>query len=199
MGDQTESTELDFDPDRTALIVVDMQNDFCHPDGALYAPGSEDAISDINALISLLDAKNIISQAFLTQDTHTEDDPEFEQWGEHCVDGSWGHAIHDDINTSALPTLTRVIRKDTYDAFHETDLGWHLSKDDIDTVIICGTLVNVCVQETASSANLNGYDVYVVEDAVGYLDEDQKQAALDHIDFLIGDVISVEDIASQSD
>jgi len=65
-----------------------------------------------------------------------------------------------------------------------------LQQRGIEEVVICGTLVNVCVQETASTASLLGYDVYVVEDSVGYLNEEQKQRALDHIDFLIGDVVT---------
>lgn len=177
---------MELETERTAVIVVDCQNDFCHPDGALYAPASEEAIDGVN---EVLDATS--GTVYYTYDTHEEDDPEFEQWGEHCLNGSWGHELHEDVD-KYYPT--QVVQKDTYDAFHETKLHERLQRDDIDTLVICGTLVNVCVQETASSAALHGYDVYVVEDAVGYLEEDQKQAALDHIDFLIGETISIEDL-----
>lgn len=177
---------MEHETGSTAVLVVDMQNDFCHPDGALYAPGSEAAIEGVNDVID-----KRTGPVYYTQDTHTEDADEFEQWGEHCVTGTWGHEIHDDID---LIYPSGVVQKNTYDAFHETELHDRLISDGIDTLIICGTLVNVCVQETASSAALHGYDVKVVEDAVGYLDKDQKQAALDHIDFLIGETITTEDL-----
>jgi len=171
----------------SAVIVVDMQNCFCHPDGALYAEASEDVIEDVNRVVDRVDGPVVY-----TQDTHFEGDDEFEQWGEHCLDGTWGHEIHADIdgNVNTHPS----VQKSTYDAFHGTDLHRMLTDRGIETLVICGTLVNVCVQETASSAALHGYDVKVVEDAVGYLDEDQKQAALDHIDFLIGETVSVEEL-----
>jgi nicotinamidase-related amidase len=180
---------MEYNPENTALVVVDMQNDFCHPDGALYAEGSENAIAGVNEAI---DAIDIGTEIFLTQDTHKKGHPEFEQWGEHCLDGSWGHEFHEGLNI--LPEKWSVVQKDSYDAFHETSFNHRLQGFGIDTLIICGTLANVCVQETASSAALHGYDVSVVRDAVGYIEPEQREAALSHIDFLIGDVVSVEDL-----
>lgn len=178
---------MEYNPKCTAVIVVDCQNDFCHPDGALYAEGSEEAIEGVN---DVLDATEDVALTIFTQDSHDSNAAEFEQWGEHCVHDTWGQEFHEDIDG----TPDRVIQKNTYDAFHETDLARLLDLHGIDDVILCGTLVNVCVQETASSASLHGYDVSVVEDAVGYISEEQRDSSLDHIDFLIGDVISIEDL-----
>ena len=180
---------MEYNPRSTALIVVDMQNDFCHPDGALYAEGSEEAIDGVNETIQAAE-DNGFDLIIFTQDSHDSNAAEFEQWGEHCVHGSWGQEFHEDVD--GTPDYT--INKNTYDAFHDTDLARLLSVNGIDTVVICGTLVNVCVQETASSASLHGYDTYVVEDAVGYLDEDQREASLNHIDFLIGELVTTEDL-----
>jgi nicotinamidase-related amidase len=177
---------MQYDPYTTVLVVVDMQNDFCHPDGKLYAEGSEQAIEGVNRAID-----NFTGEIWYTQDSHQEGDPEFEQWGEHCLLGSWGRGLHEDV-TRVYPGYVQT--KGSYDAFHETDFDSRLSDRDIDTLIFCGTLANVCVQETASTANLLGYDVYVVEDAVGYINEEQRDATLDHIDFLIGDIVETEDL-----
>jgi len=178
---------MDYEPESTAVIVVDMQNDFCHPDGALYAPQSEETIEDVNAV---LDAVDDDVETWFTKDTHHEGDPEFEQWGEHCIQGTWGHRVHEDVNDRG----GRIIRKDTYDAFHDTRFASDLENARVDTVIICGTLANVCVQETASSAALEGFDVYVAEDAVGYIEEEQKERALAHIDFLFGELVTTDDL-----
>jgi len=178
---------MEYDPDTTAVVVVDMQNDFCHPDGALYAEGSEAVIENVNEVVRSVDS----AETYFTQDTHEEDDPEFEQWGEHCLRNSWGFDFHEDLVPAFPPN---VIQKDTYDAFHETNFDAMLTDNGIETLIICGTLANVCVQETASSAALNGYEVIVVGNAVGYINEDQLSRALDHIDFLIGEVVTLEEL-----
>jgi nicotinamidase-related amidase len=178
---------MEYNPKCTAVIVIDMQNDFCHPDGTLYAEASEEAIEGVN---DVLDATEDVTLTIFTQDSHDNNAAEFEQWGEHCVHGTWGQEIHDDVNDVA----DRTVKKNTYDAFFNTDLPRVLSVNGIDDVIICGTLANVCVQETASSAALHGYDVSVVGDAVGYINEEQRDSALDHIDFLFGEVISTEDL-----
>jgi nicotinamidase-related amidase len=182
---------MEYEPENTAVIVVDCQNDFCHPDGELYAEGSEAAIDGVDDVLTTTYDKGV-NKAVFTQDTHQPGDPEFEQWGEHCLDGSWGQAIHQDIAVD--PSVCPIVQKDTYDAFYKTPMDEILTTSEIEQLIICGTLANVCVQETASSASLHGYDVAVVEDAVGYISEEQKERALNHIDFLIGDIISTEDL-----
>lgn len=172
--------------ENTALLVVDMQRDFCHPDGALYSEHSEEIIPNVNEVVKEVDAR-----VFYTADSHEEDADEFDKWGRHCVTGTWGYTFHPDLYVDYQAT---EIQKDTYDAFHDTDLHEQLQNLDIEKLIICGTLVNVCVQETASSAALHGYDVSVVEDAVGYINDAQKQAALNHMDFLYADIITTSDL-----
>jgi len=178
---------MEYNPKCTAVIVVDMQNSFCHPDGTLYAEASEEAIEGVN---DVLDATEDVTLTIFTQDSHNNNAEEFEQWGEHCVHDTWGQEIHEQLYGRA----DRVVQKNTYDAFFETDLPRLLSVHGIDDVIICGTLANVCVQETASSAALHGYDVSVVEDAVGYIDGEQRDASFNHIDFLIGDVVTTDEL-----
>jgi nicotinamidase-related amidase len=180
---------MEYENDSTAVLVIDCQNDFCHPDGELYAEASEDVIPDVNSVIE--DAQDAGVPVFYTLDTHTPDADEFEQWGTHCINRTWGHNIHRNVLES---DTSRYVIKHTYDAFLETDLKHRLDKLGIENVILCGTLVNVCVQETASSANLRGYDVCVVEDAVGYINEEQKERALEHIEFLIGETTTVDNL-----
>jgi len=176
-----------------ALLVVDMQNDFCHPDGNMYAEGSENVIPKVNRAICNFDT------VIYTMDTHEEGDPEFEKWGEHCIRNSWGHRVHNEIKRVYPST---ILQKSAYDAFFDTNLHDILQDktrgislpEKVDEIYICGTLANVCVQETASSANLHGYEVSVVEDAVGYISKEQRDAALKHIDFLIGDLVEVNDL-----
>src|SRR5215213_5607868 len=79
------------DPGRTALIVGDMQNDFVKEGGTLVVP---DAEGTIPAIAGLLDqARESGMRVVFVQDTHREGDPEWEIWGEHCREGSWGWQV----------------------------------------------------------------------------------------------------------
>lgn len=185
-----------FNPNTTAIVVVDMQNDFVHEDGALYAPNSGAAIDPVADLV--VDARGAGAEVIYTRDVHPEDQfedahyyDEFEQWGEHVVQGTWGAEIVDPLTPN---DGDYIVEKRTYDAFHETGLDGYLTEQGIDNLLICGTLANVCVLHTASSAGLRDYRPVLVEDAVGYIEEDHKNYALRHADWLFGEVAQREDI-----
>jgi len=185
----------DFDPDRTALVVVDMQNDFCHPDGSLYAPPSGDAVDPCVSLATR--AREAGAHVVYTRDVHPEGQfegnhayDEFERWGEHVVEGTWDAELVD-----ALPDPDHVVEKHTYDAFHETDLEGYLDAHGVDDLVFCGTLANVCVLHTAASAGLRDYRTVVVEDALGYIEEDHREYATEHAAWLFGETATRDDVA----
>ncbi|MEF8777154.1 MAG: isochorismatase family cysteine hydrolase, partial [Haloarculaceae archaeon] len=166
-----------LDPERTALVVVDMQNAFCHPDGTLYAPGSEAAIDPVEDLVAR--ARDAGAGLVFTRDVHTEAQfegahyyNEFDRWGEHVLEGTWDAQLVDGLQPRREDPSEHVVVKHTYDAFHRTDLEGWLETHGIDDLVICGTLANVCVLHTAGSAGLRDYRPILVEDAVGYIEED---------------------------
>ncbi|MFB6110046.1 MAG: cysteine hydrolase family protein [Halodesulfurarchaeum sp.] len=180
-----------FDPNRTAIVVVDMQNGFCHPDGSLYAPASEDAIEPVNAVIEA--GREAGASVVFTRDVHPPEQfedahyyDEFERWGAHVLEGTWDAELHDDLD---VRDGDHVVVKHTYDAFYRTDLEGHLDTHGITDLLICGTLANVCVLHTAGSAGLRDYRPVVVADALGYIDADHREYALEHADWLFGETI----------
>ena len=187
-------TELDSDT--TALVVVDMQNGFCKPDGALYAPGSEQAIDPVAALVE--QARDAGVQVVYTRDVHPPEQfdgahyyDEFEQWGEHVVEGSWEAEIVEEL---PVRPEDHVVEKHTYDAFHETELDGWLSARGVRNLAICGTLANVCVLHTAGSAGLRDYRPVLVEDCIGAIEEDHREYALEHADWLFGEVTTRDEL-----
>ena len=185
-----EPSGMNPDPDTTALVVVDMQNGFCHPDGSLYAPPSEAAIEPCTELVER--ARGAGAQVVYTRDVHPPEQfedahyyDEFERWGEHVLEGSWEAEVVDDL---PVREEDHVVEKHTYDAFHQTDLGGWLSARDIKNLVFCGTLANVCVLHTAGSAGLRDYRPVLVEDAVGYIEDGHREYALEHADWLFGEV-----------
>ena len=182
---------MQFDPDSTSVVVVDMQNGFCHPDGSLYAPGSEDVIEPVRGVVTR--ARKVGVQVVFTRDVHPPEQfegahyyDEFERWGEHVVEGSWEAEIVDDLD---VEPEDHVVEKHTYDAFHETELDGWLSARGIDDLLICGTLANVCVLHTAGSAGLRDYRPVLLADAIGYIEEDHHAYATEHADWLFGETV----------
>jgi nicotinamidase-related amidase len=101
------------------------------------------------------------------------------------LEDSWDAEIVDDLD---VQEADHVVQKHTYDAFHQTELDGWLSARGIDDLLFCGTLANVCVLHTAGSAGLRDYRPVLVEDAIGALEDDHKEYALEHADWLFGEV-----------
>ncbi|WP_129112611.1 cysteine hydrolase family protein [Halegenticoccus tardaugens] len=189
------------DPERTAVVVVDMQNGFCHPEGSLYAPGSEEAIEPIAALLER--AREAGARVVFTRDVHPPEQfedahyyDEFERWGEHVVEGTWEAEIVDEL---AVREEDHVVVKHTYDAFYRTNLEGWLRAHGIHDLLLCGTLANVCVLHTAGSAGLRDFRPVLVEDAIGAIEAGHRKYALDHADWLFGELTTVAEVAFETE
>ncbi|ADQ66004.1 nicotinamidase-like amidase [Halogeometricum borinquense DSM 11551] len=186
----------EFDPERTAVVVVDMQNGFCHPGGSLYAPKSEAVVDDVAALVA--DVRDAGAAVVYTRDVHPPEQfddahyyDEFDRWGEHVVEGTWETELVEELD---VREDDHVVVKHTYDAFHQTELEGWLDAHGIDDLLFCGTLANVCVLHTAGSAGLRDYRPVLVADAIGAIEADHKEYALEHADWLFGEVTTREEI-----
>ena len=171
--------EVRVTPARTALVVVDMQNDFVRPGGSLCVPDAEATIPAIGALLDLARAHGM--RVVYSQDTHREGDPEWQIWPEHAREGSWGGQIVDALAPAENETVLRKVR---YDAFYGTPLDHQLRVWDVDTLVICGTVANICVHYTAASAALRWYNVVIPRDAISALDPFDLESSLRQTDFL---------------
>ena len=170
---------VEVKPDRTALVVVDMQNDFVDPQGSLCVGTARATVPVIGRLCTFAHAHGLA--VVYTQDWHRPDDPEFALWGPHAVAGTWGAEIVPEL---APRPGDVVIRKLRYDAFYGTSLDHELRQRRIASVIVAGTVSNICVLHTAGSAALRWLQVIVPVDAVSALTEFDQQAALRQIVFL---------------
>ena len=178
---------VEVDPAKTVLLIVDMQNDFVRKDGKLSVPTAEETIPAIKGLRDFARQHSI--RVFYTQDSHYAGDPEFEIWGEHVVVGTRGWEIIEELAPDA-EAGDRVFRKDRYDGFFRTTLEQTLTELDIDTIVICGTVANICVHYTAASAALRWYRVIFPIDATSALNEFDLQAAIRQTAFLLLGVIT---------
>ncbi len=159
-----------------ALIVVDMINDFVHPQGALYVKESESIIPFIKKKIKEFYKKG--DRVFYTIDAHTEDDKEFVLFPKHAIRGTWGGKIIDELLPEDEST---VIYKRRYPAFFGTDLDLRLRELDIREIYIVGVVTHICVFYTAIYGKLLEYEVSVYKDGVYDFDPGLHEMALSQL------------------
>ena len=167
------------DPARTALVVVDMQNDFVREGGGLLVPDAKATIPAIRMLLELARANGV--RVVYSQDTHRDGDPEWRIWPEHAREGSWGWEIVDELAPAPDDV---VLRKPRYDAFYGTPLDHLLRLWGVDTLVMCGTVANICVHYTAASAALRWYQIVIPRDAISALDPFDLESSLRQTAFL---------------
>jgi len=179
---------VQVNPEDTALIVLDMQNDFVDPRGSLCVGAARATVPAIARLRAFAYARGLL--VVYTQDWHRPDDPEFALWGAHALAGTWGAEIVPEL---APRPDDLVIRKLRYDAFYGTALDHELRQRRIASVIVTGTVSNICVLHTAGSAAHRWLKIIVPVDAVSALTEFDQHAAFRQISFLYRGVLTRSD------
>ena len=159
-----------------ALLVVDMQKDFCYKDGALYIPGAEE-IFDATAKVVRWARERM--PVIFTQDWHREDDVEFKIWPKHCVMNTAGAEIIDELEPNPDDYY---VKKRRYSAFFGTDLDLLLRELEVKRLYVCGVATNICVLHSAGDAVLRGYDVTVIRDCTKALSDYEYEYGLKHME-----------------
>ena len=168
--------------DSDVLIIVDVQNDFCHG-GALPVPEGGNVVRLINGIMQRFD------RLVFSRDWHPHDHCSFSEapeyrdmsWPEHCVEHTPGAEFHGDL---VVPMDALIINKGTqhdaeaYSAFEgEIKLAKKLTEWGVARVFVCGLATDYCVQATTLDARALGYETYVLSDAIrGVAEETTRQA-----------------------
>ena len=157
----------------TAVVVVDVQNDFADPGGNLYVAGGDEVVPVINDLVT--EARRVGSPVFYTQDWHPPETPHFQSyggtWPVHCVRETWGAELHPALRVDGPVVRKGTGGEDGYSGFYArdvdtgednpTDLHRLLADAGVERVVVVGLAEDVCVQATALDANDLGYDTTV--------------------------------------
>lgn len=158
----------------TALIVVDVQNDFADPTGSLYVKGGEDVPGLVNEEVAAAVAAG--SPVMYTQDWHPASTPHFQKdggiWPVHCVAGTWGAELHPDLRVEGARLRKGTGGEDGYSGFtmqdprsgerHETELEGLLREAGVERVVIVGLATDYCVKATALDAAAKGFRTVVL-------------------------------------
>ena len=198
-------------PPHTALIVVDMQNDFCSPGGMMDNEGLD--LSAVQAMAARLPALIesarragtlvvFVRNVYSTNDNLYLSDAWLEQAlrrrGESytnrmvCAEGSWEGDFYGEVHP--LPGEP-VVTKHRFSAFYNTDLDTILRAHGIRTLVMTGVATNVCVETTAREGFVRDYYIVFLSDGTACYSEDDQAATLRVIDGLFGQVSSVAEVA----
>jgi nicotinamidase/pyrazinamidase len=172
---------LQYDP-HTALVVVDVQNDFADPAGSLYVPGGEAVVPAVNAEIAR--AQDAGAGVFYTRDWHPPHTPHFKPdggaWPVHCVRDTWGAAFHRNLSIVGPVVSKGCGGEDGYSGFaardartgaaQATELDGLLRARAVSRLVIVGLATDYCVRATALDALRLGYHVVVLRAAVRAVD-----------------------------
>ena len=185
-----ENERVVVNPVETAVLVVDMQKDFCYEDGALFVGDAvRRIIPNIKALLE--DARRKGLPLIFTQDWHSPEDDEFAVWGRHCVEYTRGAELIDEL--AEVEERVFVVRKTKYTAFFETELEAHLREKGIKKLIIVGVATNICVLHTAIDASLRGFEIIIPEDCVAALSNYEQEYSLYHIKNVLKGIVTSSD------
>ena len=188
-----------LDPRKTAVLVVDVQNDFCHPAGSAGKAGSDTgaAMAMIPRLKTLLDAaREVGSKVIFIQTIHTPE-TDSEAWvGRHdtprlnCRKDTWGAEF-----TIVSPEADEpVVIKHRYSAFINTRLDSVLRTFKIENVIATGVATNVCVESTARDAFMLDYNLVFVADCCAAYDKALHASTLENMRRHFGVVLNHHEI-----
>jgi ureidoacrylate peracid hydrolase len=204
------SLEAKAQPQHTALLVIDMQNDFC-AEGGLVSKDGRDISSAQEMALRL---PNFIAAArragvliVFVRSVYTTDRNAYlsDAWLEQaarkraggytripvCCDGEWNGDFYGDVRPA---TTDIIVTKHRYSSFHNTDLDLVLRSNAIRTVILTGVVTNVCVETTAREAFVRDYYVVAADDGcAAYVAEDHKQS-MSNIDRFFGEVATIEQL-----
>jgi ureidoacrylate peracid hydrolase len=184
-------------PAKTAVIVVDVQNDFCHPEGPLARKGADFSMVKemMPNLHQLLEAARKYEVPIIFIQTFHEEATDSEAWTvitgmELCRTGSWGADFFE-----VVPQPKEIIvNKHRYSAFINTRLDTVLRTLKTETLVMTGVSTNVCVESTARHGFMLDYNIALVKDACASTSRTAHEMTLENIAGYFGSVVSVKQL-----
>ena len=186
---EAKTDAITFDPSGTAVLVVDMLKDFFSDGGAMVLDGGDVLYEPHRELLSAARDKGM-PVFWLNQDL-PPDDSLFQTRAVHCLSGTWGAEIVDEIPVDASDI---IISKRRYSGFFQTTLDLNLRERGIDTVIVTGVVTNICVRSTVHDAFFLSYKVLVPEDLVMATSDQAQEVTLYDIETHYGDVTNLKQV-----
>jgi len=165
-----------------ALLVIDMLKDFLNKDGALYCGDeSRKILPLIKEKIEQFHRKGDL--VVFICDSHDPDDLEFRLFPRHCVSGTSGAEVIDEL---PLGKQDFIVKKTRYSAFYKTKLDEILKKNKVSEVYVVGVCTSICVMDTVGDLRNRDYPVTVYKDGVADFDQKAHKFSLERMEKIYG-------------
>jgi ureidoacrylate peracid hydrolase len=200
---------IEIRPSETALLVIDPQNAFCHPEGTLGKSGVDvtpltAVVPQIVELMRTCDAREI--PVICTQHTNELDDagrarhriePHTAKRATlACQPGTWDAAFVAEVS-DALPAGAHVVAKHRWSAFFSTQLDGLLQVLGTRLLIVTGTTTNACIETTVRDAYMRDFDVVIPRECVAGVRQEWHEVALAIWERYVGEVVGVDELRRQ--
>jgi ureidoacrylate peracid hydrolase len=187
-SEHRQQVEARLAPESTAVIVVDMINEFLEDGGLMVLASGRALYQPIQQLVDAAHAAG--AKVVWLRDEHDDlFDPEFRKRIVHCLKGTWGTQIVDALKPGPNDI---ILPNPTYNGFFRTPLHETLQRLGVTTVIMTGVVTNICVRSTCHDAFFLGYNVLVPEQCVAATSEREQASSLYDIDTHYGSVTTLE-------
>ncbi|WP_077216037.1 cysteine hydrolase family protein [Bacillus kwashiorkori] len=205
-GRYSNMTDLSFIKEKSALVIVDMQNAFIHPEGSLSKMGidttrSSIVIEPIKKLKAEFKKHN--RPVIYIQHTHRPDGldaglvakvfPPIMKFG-HCFDGTWDADFTEELTPDNDDI---IVKKHRYSAFYNTQLEDILRELGVEILVVTGLATNVCVESTVRDAFYRDFNVFVPREATASFTEESELGAIGNFQFAFARVNTVEDLINE--
>lgn len=197
---------MELTRDRVALLAIDLQNAFCHPDASFGQAGVDVSActAAVPGCLTLVDAAHAAGVPVIyTQAIH---EPGLAEWNilaelpplaplrerDACLDGSWDAALVDEV---VVAPGDLVLTKSRYSPFYENDLAEHLAALGVIDLVVCGVTTSCCVESTVRDASQRSLRPHVPADAVGDMTAAAHTASLAAIGAMFGWTTTCADVA----
>ncbi|RKQ35860.1 cysteine hydrolase family protein [Oceanobacillus halophilus] len=197
------SKGLDFEKENSALLIIDMQNAFIHPEGSLSKMGL-----DTSRTSSVIQPIQQLKEEFNKQDrpiiyiqhTHRPDKtdaglvakvfPPIMELG-HCFDGTWDAEIISELRPDHTDY---IVKKHRYSAFYHTQLEEVMKGLGVESLVVTGIATNVCVESTIRDAFYRDINVFVPRECTASFTEEAEQGSFGNFEFAFARVVSVDEM-----
>jgi len=168
-----------------ALIVIDILNDFCVEDGALYSEYHRKPVDFIIKTIQRFkEEKALIVTA---EDWHEVDDEEFKIFPPHCIENTHGAELIPEMKEVLKNyELHRTVKKRRFDLFFNTHLEEILTENEVDEAYVCGIVTNICVLFTVEELKCRDIETFVFGEGVNGYDQEAHRFALKQMKEVLG-------------
>ncbi len=198
--------DLSFQKEKSALLIIDMQNAFIHKEGSLSKMGLDTSrtsivIEPIKRLKAEFKKHN--RPVIYIQHTHNPDGsdaglvakvfPPIMNLG-HCFDGTWDAEITEELKPEENDY---IVKKSRYSAFYKTQLEDVLKELDVEILVIVGLATNVCVESTIRDAFYRDINVFVPREATASFTEEAEMGAIGNFNFAFARVVKMDDIIDE--